>query len=83
MVEKHQETQLKRGLSNRHMQLIALGGSIGVGLFYGSSATIQMAGPAILVAYLIGGLIIFTIMRALGEMAVAEQVLLVHMQTNI
>lgn len=74
MVEKHQETQLKRGLSNRHMQLIALGGSIGVGLFYGSSATIQMAGPAILVAYLIGGLIIFTIMRALGEMAVAEPV---------
>ncbi|WP_066175557.1 amino acid permease [Bacillus marinisedimentorum] len=65
---------LQRGLSNRHIQLIALGGAIGVGLFYGSSATIQMAGPAIVLSYLIGGIIIFTIMRALGEMAVAEPV---------
>ncbi|RKQ14425.1 amino acid permease [Ureibacillus endophyticus] len=74
MRENHQDSQLRRGLSNRHMQLIALGGSIGVGLFYGSSSTIQMAGPSILFAYLIGGLVIFTIMRALGEMAVAEPV---------
>ena len=74
MQENHQDSQLKRGLSNRHMQLIALGGSIGVGLFYGSSSTIQMAGPSILLAYLIGGLVIFTIMRALGEMAVEEPV---------
>lgn len=74
MKENHQDSQLKRGLSNRHMQLIALGGSIGVGLFYGSSSTIQLAGPAVLLAYLIGGLVIFTIMRALGEMAVAEPV---------
>ncbi|MEK9197173.1 amino acid permease [Ureibacillus sp. 179-F W5.1 NHS] len=66
--------KLQRGLSNRHIQLIALGGSIGVGLFYGSSATIQMAGPAILLSYLIGGFVIFTIMRALGEMAVEEPV---------
>ena len=74
MKEKHQDSQLRRGLSNRHLQLIALGGSIGVGLFYGSSSTIQTAGPSILLAYLIGGLVIFTIMRALGEMAVAEPV---------
>lgn len=74
MKENQQDSQLKRGLSNRHMQLIALGGSIGVGLFYGSSSTIQMAGPSILLAYLVGGLVIFTIMRALGEMAVAEPV---------
>ncbi|MFJ8235754.1 amino acid permease [Ureibacillus sp. NPDC094379] len=74
MKDNHQDSQLKRGLSNRHMQLIALGGSIGVGLFYGSSSTIQMAGPSILLAYLIGGLVIFTIMRALGEMAVEEPV---------
>jgi amino acid transporter, AAT family len=65
---------LKRGLDNRHIQLIALGGAIGVGLFYGSSSTIQMAGPSILFSYLIGGLVIFTIMRALGEMAVDEPV---------
>lgn len=70
----HHESQLKRELSSRHIQLIALGGSIGVGLFYGSSSTIQMAGPSVLLAYLIGGLVIFTIMRALGEMAVAEPV---------
>lgn len=65
---------LQRGLDNRHIQLIALGGAIGVGLFYGSSATIQMAGPSILFSYLVGGLVIFTIMRALGEMAVEEPV---------
>lgn len=74
MNEKHHDSQLRRDLSNRHIQLIALGGSIGVGLFYGSSATIQMAGPSVLIAYLIGGWVIFTIMRALGEMAVAEPV---------
>lgn len=66
--------QLKRGLSERHIQMISLGGAIGVGLFYGSATTIQMAGPAISLSYLIGGMIIFIIMRALGEMAVAEPV---------
>lgn len=70
----HETESLTRGLSNRHIQLIALGGAIGVGLFYGSSATIQMAGPSIILGYMLGGLIIFTIMRALGEMAVAEPV---------
>lgn len=70
----HEKEELKRGLTNRHIQLIALGGAIGVGLFYGSTATIQLAGPAIIISYIIGGLIIFTIMRALGEMAVAEPV---------
>lgn len=72
--KEHQKKKLQRGLDNRHIQLIALGGSIGVGLFYGSSATIQMGGPSILLSYLIGGLVIFTIMRALGEMAVDEPV---------
>ncbi|WP_233548025.1 amino acid permease [Rummeliibacillus sp. POC4] len=74
MSKEHQKKKLQRGLDNRHIQLIALGGSIGVGLFYGSSATIQMGGPSILLSYLIGGLVIFTIMRALGEMAVDEPV---------
>jgi AAT family amino acid transporter len=72
--KNYQKKKLQRGLDNRHIQLIALGGSIGVGLFYGSSATIQMGGPSILLSYLIGGLVIFTIMRALGEMAVDEPV---------
>jgi AAT family amino acid transporter len=66
--------QLQRGLKNRHIQMIALGGCIGVGLFYGSASTIQMAGPAVLLGYIIGGLIVFTIMRALGEMAVEHPV---------
>ena len=74
MGKNHEGEKLQRGLDNRHIQLIALGGAIGVGLFYGSSATIQMAGPSILISYLIGGLVIFTIMRALGEMAVDEPV---------
>lgn len=65
---------LQRALKNRHIQLIALGGAIGTGLFYGSSAAISMAGPAILLAYLAGGLVIFLIMRALGEMSVDEPV---------
>ncbi|RDU36729.1 aromatic amino acid transporter AroP [Neobacillus piezotolerans] len=70
----HEKEDLKRGLSSRHIQLIALGGAIGVGLFYGSSATIKLAGPAVVLSYLIGGIVIFAIMRALGEMAVAEPV---------
>lgn len=69
-----EKEQLQRGLSERHIQMISLGGAIGVGLFYGSATTIKMAGPAISLSYLIGGIIIFIIMRALGEMAVAEPV---------
>ncbi len=68
------QEQLKRGLSERHIQMIALGGAIGVGLFYGSATTIQMGGPAITLAYLLGGFIIYIIMRALGEMAVDEPI---------
>lgn len=66
--------QFSRGLSERHIQMIALGGAIGVGLFYGSATTIKLAGPSIMLSYLLGGIIIFFIMRALGEMTVAEPV---------
>ncbi|WP_191489939.1 amino acid permease [Pseudomonas sp. FEN] len=65
---------LKRGLSARHIRFMALGSAIGTGLFYGSAAAIQMAGPAVLLAYLIGGAAVFMVMRALGEMAVHEPV---------
>lgn len=65
---------MQRGLKNRHIQMIALGGAIGTGLFYGSAETIKLAGPAITLSYLIGGLVIFFIMRMLGEMSVDEPV---------
>ncbi|MGP9489127.1 amino acid permease [Glutamicibacter sp. AOP38-B1-38] len=65
---------LKRGLSTRHIRFIALGSAIGTGLFYGSAGAIQMAGPAVLLAYLVGGAVVFMVMRALGEMAVRNPV---------
>jgi len=62
------EAHLSRSLRNRHIQLIALGGTIGVGLFLGSAQAIHNAGPALLLSYLAGGIVIFFIMRALGEL---------------
>lgn len=72
-LQQHGE-ELKRGLKNRHIQLIALGGAIGTGLFLGIADTIKMAGPAVLLGYAIGGFIAFLIMRQLGEMVVEEPV---------
>ena len=71
--QQHGE-QLKRGLKNRHIQLIALGGAIGTGLFLGIAQTIKMAGPSVILGYAIGGFIAFLIMRQLGEMVVEEPV---------
>jgi aromatic amino acid transport protein AroP len=65
---------LKRGLKNRHIQLIALGGAIGTGLFLGSAGVLQSAGPSMILGYAIGGFIAFLIMRQLGEMIVEEPV---------
>ena len=65
---------LSRGLQNRHVQLIALGGAIGTGLFLGVSTTVQLTGPAVLLGYALGGFIAFMIMRQLGEMVVEEPV---------
>jgi D-serine/D-alanine/glycine transporter len=62
------EQELARGLKNRHVQLIAIGGAIGTGLFLGAGKSIHLAGPSILFAYLITGIICFLIMRALGEL---------------
>ncbi|MCO8101861.1 amino acid permease [Acinetobacter indicus] len=66
--------KLHKGLSNRHIQLIALGGSIGTGLFLGISQTIKLAGPSVILGYAIAGLIAFLMMRQLGEMIVEEPV---------
>lgn len=74
MDKLHSEDQLKRGLKNRHIQLIALGGAIGTGLFLGIAQTIKMAGPSVLLGYAIAGVIAFFIMRQLGEMVVHEPV---------
>ncbi len=60
------EQKLSRGLKNRHIQLIAIGGAIGTGLFLGSGKSIHFAGPSSLFAYLITGIICFFIMRSLG-----------------
>ncbi|MBO9584826.1 MAG: amino acid permease [Flavobacterium sp.] len=69
-----EETQLKRGLTNRHIQLIALGGSIGTGLFLGIGPAAVLAGPSVILGYAIAGIIAFFIMRQLGEMVVEEPV---------
>ena len=65
---------LKRGLTARHIRFIALGSAIGTGLFYGSAEAIKRAGPSVLLAYLIGGIAVYLVLRALGEMAVRNPV---------
>ena len=66
--EIHERQDLVRGLKDRHVQLIAIGGAIGVGLFLGSARAIRQAGPGLIFAYAVGGIVIFFIMRALGEL---------------
>ena len=63
---------LHKGLSQRHLTMIAIGGVIGAGLFVGSGAVIQDAGPAAFLTYAVTGLLIVMVMRMLGEMAVAN-----------
>lgn len=62
--------KLQRTMTSRHITMMALGGAIGAGLFKGSSAAIDMAGPAVLIAYLLGGVILLFVMQGLAEMAV-------------
>lgn len=63
-----EDNHLKRGLSSRQVQMIALGGTIGVGLFMGASSTILWTGPSAVLAYLVAGLFLYLVMRAMGEM---------------
>jgi aromatic amino acid transport protein AroP len=74
MVSGNDSDGLKRGLKNRHIQLIALGGALGTGLFLGIAQTIKMAGPSVLLGYAVAGVVAFFIMRQLGEMVVDEPV---------
>ena len=64
--------KLERGLSSRHVEMIALGGTIGTGLFLGAGHSISTAGPAILLIYIITGLFMFWMMRALGELLLTD-----------
>ncbi|MFI0470281.1 MULTISPECIES: amino acid permease [Saccharopolyspora] len=66
---------LRRSLKNRHLQMIALGGIIGASLFIGSGAVISTVGPAAVLSYALGGLIVVLVMRMLGEMATAAPTL--------
>lgn len=72
--EQPTEQKLKRGLQNRHIQLIALGGAIGTGLFLGIGSAAVLAGPSVILGYAMAGVIAFFIMRQLGEMVVEEPV---------
>lgn len=72
--EKPEDQKLKRGLQNRHIQLIALGGAIGTGLFLGIGPAAVLAGPSVILGYALAGIIAFFIMRQLGEMVVEEPV---------
>lgn len=67
-----EKQDLARGLKNRHVQLLAIGGAIGTGLFLGSGRSIHLAGPSILFAYMITGTICFFVMRALGELLLSN-----------
>lgn len=67
-------TQTYKGLRARHIHFIALGSAIGTGLFYGSAGAIQAAGPSVLLVYLLGGAVVYFLLRALGEMAVHHPV---------
>lgn len=67
-----EQQELKRDLKNRHVQLIAIGGTIGTGLFLGAGKAIQLAGPSIIFAYLLVGIALFFVMRALGELLLSN-----------
>ncbi|MFZ1382720.1 MAG: amino acid permease [Scrofimicrobium sp.] len=63
---------LERALGNRHIQLIAIGGAIGTGLFMGSGKTISVAGPSVILVYMIIGFMLYFVMRAMGELLLSR-----------
>ncbi|BCT74726.1 D-serine/D-alanine/glycine transporter [Sinomonas cyclohexanicum] len=69
---EEQQPHLDRQLSNRHIQLIAIGGAIGTGLFMGSGKTISAAGPSVVFVYMIIGFMLFFVMRAMGELLLSN-----------
>lgn len=71
-MEDNGKNELARNLKSRHVQLIAIGGTIGTGLFLGAGSSIHLAGPSILLAYMITGIVCFWLMRALGELLLSD-----------
>ena len=63
---------LSQGLQNRHVTMLSIAGAIGAGLFVGSGHAIAEAGPAVMISYLVAGLLVVLVMRMLAEMAVAQ-----------
>lgn len=70
--QDNDDQHLHRALGNRHVQLIAIGGAIGTGLFMGSGKTIHTAGPSIMLVYLIIGVMLYFVMRAMGELLLSN-----------
>ncbi|HCK1961236.1 TPA: amino acid permease [Enterococcus faecium] len=66
-----EDKKLKKQLSSRHITMLALGGAIGAGLFKGSGEAIGIAGPSVLIAFLIGGLILYIVMKGLGKIVLS------------
>lgn len=66
------ETNLQKQMTTRHITMLALGGAIGAGLFKGSGGAIGLAGPSVLVAFLLGGLILFVVMTGLGQLVLSH-----------
>lgn len=66
------DQDLSRGLTSRHVQMIAIGGAIGTGLFLGSGTAIKSAGPALILTYLITGIFSYLMMRAVGELLLSN-----------
>jgi len=67
-----EDRNLSRSLQSRHIQMIAIGGAIGTGLFLGSGSAFRKAGPSIILSYLIVGVFCFFMMRAIGELLLSD-----------
>ena len=66
---KHKKkSKMERGLTNRHVQVMAIAGTIGTGLFLGAGRSISLTGPSIVLVYMITGGFMYLMMRAIGEM---------------
>ena len=70
------ENGMVRGLQNRHVQLIAIAGTIGTGLFLGAGRSLSLTGPSIILVYMLTGVFMYLMMRAIGEMGILLRLVL-------